>query len=332
MKETRPVQKKTGLIIRLLIIVGFLTGVYLFWTAHTDLPQETGPVGFWEKLKPGKSKTSTGLTEQTDPAADKKPPVAGQTGPFEDFSATAHKTPLADPDNGLTAPDRSRTAQDPAAHSGESRSRVVQKSIQRKLVINYPDLKTGSPIDQVMEKRLQAAGITKSLDLIVRSDESFTVGGKTVSMTDILEKAYAEKQKIFEKRITEFEQTEPETQNEYGIYVVMPGDNIWNIHFNILRETYASRGIHVAPDADEPLDTGHSSGVGKVLKFSEIMVIIYSLIEENVVMDIDLIEPMSKIVIYNMGDVFSLLSDIRFDQIDQIQFDGRTIWIPGRET
>jgi hypothetical protein len=114
--------------------------------------------------------------------------------------------------------------------------------------------------------------------------------------------------------------------------VVRPGDNIWNIHFSILKEYYASRAIHVTPDADEPMDTGQSSGVGKILKFSEIMVIIYNMVEEKIVTDIDLIEPLSKIVIYNMDEVFALLSEIRFDQIDQIQFDGRTIWIPEPKT
>lgn len=210
-------------------------------------------------------------------------------------------------------------------------SAVVEKPIQKAPAIDFKDLKTGSDLDQVMEKRLRAAGITQSLDMIVRSDESFTVGDRTVSMPDILEKASAARQQIFETRITEFEGTAPERIDEYGIYVVRPGDNIWNIHFNILKEYYGSQGIPVAYDADEPLDTGHSSGVGKILKFSEIMVIIYNLIEEKIVTDIDLIEPMSKIVLYNMNQVFALLSEIRFDQIDQIQFDGRTIWVPVKE-
>jgi hypothetical protein len=332
MKETRLFQKKTGVIISLVFIVGFLTGVYLFLKPHTDPPPETRPVVFLEKITPEREQDPMSLPDPPHPAADRKQPVADKTAFFEALSGTEDKYPLGAGETGIPAPDSFRIAQDLPAQSGGSRPGVVQKPIEKTPAINYQDLKTGSRLDQVMEKRLQAAGIKESLDLIVRPDESFTVGGKTVSMTDILENAYAGRQKIFEKRITEFEQTVPETLNEYGIYVVQPGDNIWNIHFNILRESYASRGIHVDPDADEPWDTGHSSGVGKVLKFSEVMVIIYSLIEEKTVMDIDLIEPLSKIVIYNMGEVFSLLSDIRFDQIDQIQFDGRTIWIPARET
>ncbi len=217
----------------------------------------------------------------------------------------------------------------------QTRSTVVEKQIQKKTTIDYTDLKdvkNDTHSDQMMQKRLQALGIKKSLDMIVRSDESFVVGGKKVSMADILEKAFVKKNKIFETRITKSEETVPERIEEYGIYVVQPGDNIWNIHFTILTEYFVSRGIDVPSDADEPLHSGHSSGVGKILKFSETMVIIYNLIDEQVVADISLLEPLSKIVVYNMGEVFSLLEEINYDTVNQIQFDGSTIWIPYPET
>jgi hypothetical protein len=49
------------------------------------------------------------------------------------------------------------------------------------------------------------------------------------------------------------------------------------------------------------------------------------------VTDIDLIKPLSKLVIYNMDEVFELLSEIDVNQIDQIRFDGKTLWIPAPE-
>ncbi len=214
-------------------------------------------------------------------------------------------------------------------------SDVVQKQIQEVPVIDYNELKdrnAEAPVNQMMKKRLQDLGIKKSLDMVVRSDESFVVGDKKVSMADILEKAFVKNNRIFASRIMESEETVPENIKEYGIYVVQPGDNIWNIHFNILKEYYGSRGIAVAPDADEPLNRSHSSGVGKVLKFSETMVIIYNLIDEKIVPDINLLEPLSKIVIYNIGEVFGLLAQINYETVDQIHFDGRTIWIPGSES
>ncbi len=212
-----------------------------------------------------------------------------------------------------------------------TRPRVVEKQIVRPPVYAYDNLETGSEFDRLMKKRLEETGIETSLDMVILSNESFTMGDTTVSMPDVLEKACAQKKKIHETRITEFEQTALEPIHRYGIYVVQPGDNIWDIHFSILKEYYASRGIHVARDADEPMDTGYSSGVGKILKFSEIMVIIYNVLDEEIVMDIDLIKPLSKLVIYKLDEVFELLSEIEVNQIDQIRFDGTTLWIPAPE-
>ncbi|MCP4722868.1 MAG: hypothetical protein GY860_25735, partial [Desulfobacteraceae bacterium] len=88
----------------------------------------------------------------------------------------------------------------------------------------------------------------------------------------------------------------------------------------------------VASKADEPGNLGFSSGVGKILKFSETMVIIYNLIEKKVVEDINLLEPLSKIVVYNMDAVFTLLEEINYDNVDRIQFDGKNIWIPAKKS
>ena len=80
------------------------------------------------------------------------------------------------------------------------------------------------------------------------------------------------------------------------------------------------------------MDKGQSSGIGKILKFSETMVIIYNLLEKKVDVDINLLSPLSKIIVYNMEEVFSLLRDINFDTIDRIQFDGKTIWVPANKS
>jgi hypothetical protein len=292
-------QRKRLIAVGMVFIIIALVVVYMFLKANTKQVIEN---------------RSATILEDTGPRLEKQTaPMQAQAGP--DVEKTVSVQQKMAPDMGKMIPPG-----------------VVEKQIRQMPAIDYKNLDKGSALDQMMGKRLHALGISKSLDMIVRSDESFTVGDKKVSMPDILGKAYTRKQKIFQTRITEFEETVPERIEEYGIYVVRPGDNIWNIHFSILKEYYASRAIHVTPDADEPMDTGQSSGVGKILKFSEIMVIIYNMVEEKIVTDIDLIEPLSKIVIYNMDEVFALLSEIRFDQIDQIQFDGRTIWIPEPRT
>lgn len=114
----------------------------------------------------------------------------------------------------------------------------------------------------------------------------------------------------------------------FGIYVVRPGDNIWNIHFRFLREYFGDRGIRLAPVADEPDDRGISSGVGKILKFSETMVHIYNLREQRVEGNLDLIHPESKIVVFNLSEAFDLLSRINEQNIRHLRFDGETLWIP----
>ena len=217
-------------------------------------------------------------------------------------------------------------------NTGARKPFVVEKQIATERVYVFDQVNTGSDSDRRMRNRLQQMGIEKSLDMILRSDESLKIGGKIVSMQDVLKKATVEKNRIHETRITESETTALDKVQNYGIYVVQPGDNIWNIHFNILKEYFASRRIHLAGDADEPQKSGYSSGVGKILKFSEIMVIIYNVIEEKIVQDIDLIEPLSKLVIYNMDEVLELLSEIDSEQLDQIRYDGTTLWIPTPET
>ncbi len=182
-----------------------------------------------------------------------------------------------------------------------------------------------------MDKRKKNLGIGKSLDMIVKSDESFKVGGSKVSMQDIIEKSHMKKEKVFIRKIENSGAVTPLKIEEYGIYVVQPNDNIWNIHFNLLKEYYDHQGISVSPKADEPDKNNLSSGVGKILKFSENMVMIYNLSEKKIDTDIDLLEPLSKIVIYSMDEVFSLLKQIEYKNIDRIQFDGKTIWIPAKK-
>lgn len=222
-----------------------------------------------------------------------------------------------------------------AAVSGKDRENqpvgetVVTREIVQEQVIDYTDIdNSDKPVKELMISRKKALGLDKSLDMIVRSDESVKIGDHHVAMRDILEKAFLKQGDVFEQQITASGRISPEKIREYGIYVVQPGDNIWNIHFRIVKEYYRSKGIAVEPKADEPVESGLSSGIGKILKFSETQVIIYNLVEDKVDQNINLIQPLSKIVVYNMEEVFSLLQEINYENVDRIQFDGKTIWIP----
>jgi len=208
---------------------------------------------------------------------------------------------------------------------------IVKGDINIAPTIDYKNLEKDKPLKKLMEARKKKIGIQNSLDMIVKSDESFIIGGSKVSMREILEKAFTKSGDVYQEEISPSGQIVPQTIREYGIHVVQPGDNIWNIHFNILKEYYALKEIQVASKADEPGIKGFSTGVGKLLKFSETMVIIYNLIEKQVAEDINLLEPLSKIVVYNMDTVFTLLEEINYNNVDKIQFDGKNIWIPANK-
>ncbi len=197
--------------------------------------------------------------------------------------------------------------------------------------IDYKNLKNDEALKQLMVSRKNEMGFKKSLDMIVNSDESFKVGDVQIPLRDILEKASFKEGQVFEEKIEDSGAVQPEKIKKFGIYVVQPGDNIWNIHFNILKEYYEHLGIKLSQKADEPFDSGMSSGVGKILKFSETMVIIYNFVDRKIDSNIALLEPLSKIIIYNMDEIFSLLQEVNYNNIDRIQFDGKTIWVPTKK-
>ncbi|MFO7883358.1 MAG: hypothetical protein R6U68_00925 [Desulfobacteraceae bacterium] len=206
--------------------------------------------------------------------------------------------------------------------SNQNQDRIVKGKIEYFPTMDSKDRKKYP--DRVREKEL---GIENSFDMIVESDEQFKIGEITISMRDIVEKSFLREKKIFEEKINESGKTKPGKIEKYGIYIVKPGDNLWNIHFDLIKEYYRSRGLTLPDNADEPLENNASSGVGKILKFSEKLVTIYNTIENRVDDDINLLEPLSKIVVYNMNEVFALLKKINYKNMDKIRFDGETIWI-----
>ena len=208
---------------------------------------------------------------------------------------------------------------------------VVRGTIEQLPEIDFSRLDEKNELARLMDLRKHELGMGKSLDMIVRSDESFRVGRTVVYMKEILKKSLLSKNRIFEETLAASGAVVPRSTAEYGIHVVRNGDNIWNIHFGIIQDYYKARGISISNRADEPRKEGYSSGIGKLLKFSETIVTIYNILEKDITKDINLLEPLSKIVVYNMNEVFSLLQEIDYDNVDRIQFDGETIWIPAQQ-
>ncbi|MFO7753469.1 MAG: hypothetical protein R6V41_10155 [Desulfobacteraceae bacterium] len=254
-------------------------------------------------------------TEERGRAEHTAPESSGsEQGTPSDEKETAEQTTGTLPENRIV-----KEARD--TDTGDERETIEIPSI------DYQSLDEDPRMDRMMEKRKEKFGLDESVDMIVKSDESFSVGGREISMERIIEKAFLKRGEIYETSIDGPEVKDTENARAYGIYVVQPGDNVWNIHFDILKDYYDSRGISVEPEADEPDETGMSSGLGKILKFSEKTVIIYNLAEDRIDTNIDLIQPLTKIVVYNLGRVFNLLEEISYKNVDKVKFDGTTIWI-----
>ena len=98
-----------------------------------------------------------------------------------------------------------------------------------------------------------------------------------------------------------------------------------------LQDYFKNRGVSLSPASDEATANGSSSGVGKLLKFSENMVYIYNVRDRKLAVDLNLIHPLTKVVVFDMGRVFSLLDQIDFERVNRIEFDGDIIWIPAKQ-
>jgi hypothetical protein len=223
-----------------------------------------------------------------------------------------------------STPEPIDAAKEQAATTAESGSVAVETPT----VVDVGRVESDAKLKEMMDQRKEDYGTTSAVAAIVKSDETIQVGDTQISMNEILDKIRLQRGDVIESDIGG--PGTPELE-EYGIYLVHPGDNIWNIHFRFLKDYLSHKGIAVGPMADEPVSAGGSSGVGKLLKFSEKIVYIYNVKERRLDVDLDMIQPMTKIVVYNMKEVFALLDQIDYDHVNHIQFDGETIWIPAEQ-
>lgn len=190
-------------------------------------------------------------------------------------------------------------------------------------------LEPGAPMDEniseEMQERKDSYGVKDGVDMIVTSEESVRVGNEVLNMRDFETQDALSRGEIVAEPL-DGEENGKNVQN-YGIYVVQPGENIWSIHYKFLKEYLTAKGIKLPPAADKPNPDGSSSGVGKVLKFSERIVRIYNMKTKTFSDDINMIQPYEKIVVYNMERLTSLLDSLTAENLNQIRFDGESIWI-----
>ncbi len=216
----------------------------------------------------------------------------------------------------------------------ETQSQVEQPAPERRPihqppVIDYGQIDKNAELQALMKSRKTEYGVDSGVDMIAKPEETLKVGDAVVPMKEILDKI-----RLNQRVITETDLAVPLDQRSadvYGIYVVKPGDNIWKIHFNLLRGYFLQKGIVISRWSDQPMRTGKSSGVGRILKFSETMVSIYNVKERKLETDLNLLQPNSKIAVFNIGQALDLFKQIDYRQVDRVRFDGKNLWIPAEQ-
>jgi len=198
-------------------------------------------------------------------------------------------------------------------------------------VLDYDDLDDNDTLADEMDRRKEKYGLDDGVDLVAREDEAVKIGDQTVAMQTIAEDAAIDRGKVVESDLSDVSGIDRNRVREYGIHVVRPGENLWNIHFRLLADYLEEKGITLGPLSDEAARDGTSSGVGKILKFSEATVTIYNLREHRTTTDLHMIHPLEKIVVYRMDEVFALLDQIDYKNITKLEFDGDTLWLPATD-
>lgn len=196
-------------------------------------------------------------------------------------------------------------------------------------VIDYSQIDKNAELQALMKSRKNEYGMDSGVDMIAKPDETLKVGDAVVPMKEILDKI-----RLNQHQVTEDDLAVPPDQrpvDAYGIYVVKPGDSIWRIHYNLLKGYFQQKGIVLPRWSDQPLRTGKSSGVGRILKFSETMVSIYNVKEHKLETDLNMLQPNSKIAVFNIAKTLELFKQIDYRQLNRVRFDGKNLWIPAEK-
>lgn len=176
------------------------------------------------------------------------------------------------------------------------------------------------------DQRKKPFGLDKSVDAVARSDESIQVGDKKVSVEELERKLVVEQRGEMREKSLQGGKV-----SAWGVHVVRPGENLWGIHYQLLREYLAGRGVELPPKADQPQPKGYSTGVGKILKFAEHMVGVYNLRTGHMSKNLNLLEPGQKVVVFNLSEIFAQLDKVDPHEINGIMYDGRVLFFPKPE-
>ena len=218
-------------------------------------------------------------------------------------------------------------------------------------VIDYAKIEEHSDqtLDMLIEARKKEFGLDQSVDMVVRPEEYIKLGDETVALVDILSEiermghgagdspeTATPRGEVTEEdlngssaapHLPRRDEIAKRPTQYYGVYVVRPGDNLWDIHFLVLMEYLKHRGIDVSPNADEAVQ-GRSTGVARILKYAESMVHVFNVKTRKLDQNLDILEPNSKVVVFNLTRLHQILGRIKPGQLDQVQYDGTDLYLP----
>ena len=219
------------------------------------------------------------------------------------------------PDSNLDSADTPPDSPKPSAHGKVVRIKTSESQNQ---------VQVQGPAAEEQKARKKPYGVSKSLDAVLRSDETIKIGNKEVSIAELERKLVVEQRgEVIDKPLDK----KPRI-TAWGVYMVRPGENLWDIHFRLLREYMSSRGVKLAENADNPTPNGYSTGVGKVLKFAEHMVGVFNMKTRHMDSNLNLLEPGAKIVVYNLSEIFEQLAKIDPHDLSGVMYDGRVLLFP----
>ena len=241
------------------------------------------------------------------------------------------------------------------------RSNTVTGTVQP-AVIDFNKIrdKSDQSLDEMIAGRKKEFGLDDSVDMVVGLNESIKLGQETVALSDILTQIEDKKKQVADQtastnpdvQLSEMsigedsppatlgpppplpEETAGSIHNEfYGVYVVRRGDNLWDIHFGILREYLRHLNIKISDHADETQGRfGGSSGVSRILKYAENMVFIYNIKTKRLDSNLNVIEPETKLVVFNLTHLQKILGSLKPEDLDKIRYDGKELYLPGSES
>jgi len=186
--------------------------------------------------------------------------------------------------------------------------------------------------ESTQSQRKEAFGLKNSVDFIVRRDEPFEVSGKKRTIEQIQQQMHPEDKK--EEVLHPIQEVEigpsirkPIVEEQgtklpvfYAVRMVLPGENLWNIHFAVIQEYLARRQIFLGSTSDEPSPDGASSGIGRLLKFIEGVVFVYNLDQDRIEEDPNLIHPHAIVVFFKISDLFAALDQLQPEDLQRLRY------------